>query len=157
MKKTIGILAFAFVAPALAAPQAAQAGERHCSGNFCFQPKARTACFQPQMWSVLNRVAERVGQLEITSGCDGRHARNSFHYRGMAVDFRPMRASQGAAMAALRADPDVGGAIAEGRGLVHADIGDRGQGKYVAYQRGARKYAAAGSYGRKRLVRVAMR
>ncbi len=151
MKKTI-----AFLAVALAAPQAALAGERHCSGQFCFQPQARTSCLKPQMWSVLNRVAARVGPLEITSGCNGRHARNSFHYRGMAVDFRPMRASQGAAMAALRADPEVGGAIAEGRGLVHADIGDRGHGKYVAYQRG-RKFAAAGPYGRKKLVRLAAR
>jgi hypothetical protein len=146
-----------FLTLALAAPQVATAGENRCSGNFCYQARARTGCFQPKMWNVLNRVAERIGPLEITSGCDGRHSRNSFHYRGMAVDFRPMRVSQGAAMAALRADPEVGGAIAEGRGLVHADIGDRGQGKYVAYQRGARRYAAAGSYGRKRFVRVAMR
>jgi hypothetical protein len=53
-------------------------------------------------------------------------------------------------MSALRADPAVGGVISEGRGLVHVDIGQRGLGKYVAYQhlgRAHRRYAAAGRYG----------
>ena len=68
----------------------------------------------------------------------------------MAVDFRPMRTGQGAAMMALRADPAVGGVISEGRGLIHVDIGHRGFGKYVAYQHGGRRhhhYAALGRYG----------
>lgn len=146
----------ALIALALASTQAS-AGEHKCSGSFCYQPQARTSCVKPKLWDVLQRLADKIGPLEITAGCNGRHARNSFHYRGMAVDFRPMRASQGAAMAALRADADVGGAISEGRGLVHVDIGDRGHGKYVAYQRGARKYAAVGAYGRRKLVRVAAR
>jgi hypothetical protein len=53
-------------------------------------------------------------------------------------------------MMALRRDPAVGGVIAEGRGLVHVDIGHRGFGKYVAYQTGRRHhrhYAALGRYG----------
>jgi hypothetical protein len=102
------------------------------------------------VWGILHRLAAHIGTLEITAGCNGRHARHSFHYRGMAVDFRPLRASQGAAMMALRRDPAVGGVIAEGRGLVHVDIGHRGFGKYVAYQTGRRHhrhYAALGRYG----------
>jgi hypothetical protein len=132
----------------LAATQAS-ATEHHCSGSFCFQPQARTACVKPQLWGILHRLAGNIGALEITAGCNGRHASNSYHYRGMAVDFRPMQASQGAAMAALRADPEVGGVISEGRGLVHVDIGHRGFGKFVAYQHGGghhRHYAALGHY-----------
>jgi hypothetical protein len=112
------------------------------------------------VWGILHRLAAHIGTLEITAGCNGRHARHSYHYRGMAVDFRPLHASQGSAMMALRRDPAVGGVIAEGRGLVHVDIGHRGFGKYVAYQTGGRHhrhYAALGRYGHRHGWRVASR
>lgn len=144
MKKYLAIIAAAILSTQ------ATASENRCRGRFCFQPQAATACVKPQVWGILNRLANRIGTLEITSGCNGRHARHSYHYRGMAVDFRPMRASQSAAMSVLRADPAVGGVISEGRGLVHVDIGRRGMGKYVAYQHGRghrRHYAALGRYG----------
>lgn len=51
----------------------------YCEGSFCFQKKARTSCLKPEVWSILHKVAARVGRLEITSGCDGKHARNSYH------------------------------------------------------------------------------
>jgi hypothetical protein len=157
LKKYIVILAMTLLA------SQARAAEHRCSGSFCFQPQASTACLKPQVWGILHRLASNIGRLEITAGCNGRHARHSFHYRGMAVDFRPMQSSQGSAMAVLRADPAVGGVISEGRGLVHVDIGHRGFGKYVAYQHGGRHhrhYAALGRhYGRHhhRHVRFASR
>ena len=106
----------------LLTPMAAQARDA-CRGNLCFQSKARTSCLKPQVWSALRAVAARIGPLEVTSGCDGRHARRSHHYSGRAVDFRPMRASSRSAVAVLRTLPQVGGVGTYSNGLVHADIG----------------------------------
>jgi hypothetical protein len=97
----------------------------YCKGNFCYQKKAVVACLKPGVWNVLNKIAARVGRLEITSGCDGKHAPNSFHYSGRAVDFRAMHASQKAVVAVLRTLPEVGGIGTYSRSLVHADIGAR--------------------------------
>ena len=128
--------------------------EHRCEGHFCYQPQTSTTCVRPEVWGILNRLADRIGPLELTAGCNGRHARNSFHYRGMAMDFLPMKASQAVAMAALKSDPEVGGLIAEGRGLVHVDIGRRGEGQFVVWQTGGRRYAHVRRHG---LVRVASR
>jgi hypothetical protein len=119
----------------------AQAAAEYGAGKFVFQRQSNVSCMRPEIWGVLNRLAARIGTLEITAGCNGRHVANSFHYKGMAVDFLPMRASQAAAMAALRDDPAVGGLIAEGRGLVHVDTGRRGPAfsRYVAWWTGAPK------------------
>jgi uncharacterized protein YcbK (DUF882 family) len=97
----------------------------YCRGNFCYQKKARVDCLKPGVWSVLNKVAARVGPLEIASGCDGKHAPQSFHYSGRAVDFRAMHASQKAVLEVLRSLPEVGGVGAYTKNLVHADIGGR--------------------------------
>lgn len=97
----------------------------YCEGNLCFQKKARVSCLRPEVWSILHKVAARVGRLEVTSGCDGRHAKRSYHYSGRAVDFRPMQASSRAAVAVLRTMPDVGGIGTYSNGLVHADVGAR--------------------------------
>ena len=94
----------------------------YCDGRFCFQKKARTSCLQSEMWGVLNKVATQVGRLEITSGCDGKHAKKSYHYSGRAVDFRPMDASVRTTLAVLREMPDVGGIGSYGNGLIHADV-----------------------------------
>jgi hypothetical protein len=71
---------------------------------------------------MLHKISARVGRLEITSGCDGKHARYSYHYSGQAVDFRPMQASPRAALAVLRSLPEVGGIGTYSNGLLHADI-----------------------------------
>ena len=94
----------------------------YCEGLFCFQKKARVSCLRPEVWSVLSKVAARVGRLEVTSGCDGKHAKHSFHYSGRAVDFRPMQASARAVVAILRSLPEVGGIGTYSNGLLHADI-----------------------------------
>ena len=93
----------------------------HCDGNLCFQKKARVECLRPEVWAILHKVAEKIGRIEVASGCDGRHARRSYHYSGQAVDFRPMQASSRAAVAVLRGLPEVGGIGTYGNGLVHAD------------------------------------
>jgi uncharacterized protein YcbK (DUF882 family) len=103
-------------------PTAASARD-YCHGNLCFQNKARVSCLKPAVWGILHQVAARVGPIEVTSGCDGKHARRSHHYTGGAVDFRPMRASSRLAVAVLRTLPEVGGIGTYSNGLVHADIG----------------------------------
>ena len=97
----------------------------YCKGNFCFQKKADVSCLKPGVWNVLNKVVARVGRLEITSACDGKHASRSFHYSGRAVDFRAINTSQRAVVAVLRKLPEVGGIGTYTRSLVHADIGGR--------------------------------
>jgi hypothetical protein len=82
-------------------------------------------CLKAGVWRVLEIVAAEVGRLEITSGCDGKHAPRSFHYSGQAVDFRPLDASQEAVVAVLQRLPEVGGIGTYARKLVHADIGAR--------------------------------
>jgi hypothetical protein len=94
----------------------------YCEGSLCFQKKARVSCLKPGVWSILHKVAAQVGRIEVTSGCDGRHARRSYHYSGQAVDFRPMQASPRAALAVLRSMPEVGGIGTYSNGLLHADI-----------------------------------
>ena len=93
-----------------------------CKGDLCFQKKARVGCWKPEVWDMLHKVAARVGPLEIASGCEGHHARGSYHYRGMAADFRPMKASASAVARVLRSMPEVGGIGTYGNGLLHADI-----------------------------------
>ena len=135
----------------LLTPATAQARD-YCKGDLCFQSKARTSCLKPQVWSILRTVAARVGPLEVTSGCDGRHARRSHHYSGRAVDFRPMRASARSAIAVLRTLPQVGGVGSYSNGLVHADIGELRHSWHG--QRSTTRYAEA---RRPRLTRVTAR
>jgi hypothetical protein len=111
------IMAAAFIgspAPALSAES--------CKGDICFQKKARTACWKPEVWDMLHRIAARVGPLEIASGCEGHHARGSYHYRGLAADFRVMKRSSVSVVAVLRSMPEVGGIGTYGNGLIHADL-----------------------------------
>lgn len=86
---------------------------------------ASTACLKPVMHGILHRLTHSIGAIKITSTCGGRHARHSFHYKGMAVDFRPMHASVKHTVAILRADRAVGGIIMEAKGLIHVDAGRR--------------------------------
>lgn len=88
-----------------------------------YQAKARTGCLRPEIWGVMHRLVAKVGPVEVTSACDGRHARHSLHYVGRAVDFRAKHVSQATAVAALRTIPGVGGIGVERRGLIHVDTG----------------------------------
>src|SRR5688500_18988596 len=97
----------------------------YCEGSFCYQKKARVSCLRPEMWNVLHKVVARIGRIEITSACDGRHARRSFHYVGKAVDFRPMQVSSRTAHSVLRTMPEIGGIGTYTTGFLHADIGER--------------------------------
>jgi hypothetical protein len=71
------------------------------------------------------QLTARIGAIQVTSTCGGRHAHNSQHYRGNAIDFRPLATSSGHAVAVLHSMPIVGGVGSYSGGLVHADVGDR--------------------------------
>ena len=115
------MLRTALIAGLIILPASAMSRD-YCEGNFCYQKKARTECFKPETWSMLNKIVARIGRLEITSGCDGKHVRNSYHYRGQAVDFRPMETTARAALAVLRSMSEVGGIGSYSNGLLHADV-----------------------------------
>ena len=106
-------------------------------GTFSKQLQTRTGCIKGEVWGILNRLKAKVGELELTAGCNGKHARHSYHYRGMAMDFRAVNASQAKVTSLLKSDPAVGGLIAEHDGLVHVDTGHRGTTKtWVAWYGG---------------------
>ncbi len=126
----------------------------YCRGSLCFQKKARTACLKPEVWAILHQVTARLGRIEVTSGCDGRHARRSLHYSGRAVDFRPMEASSRAAIALAKSLPGVGGVGSYSNGIVQVDVGERqmswyGRGSRRVYaSRAGARYASYRSRGR---------
>lgn len=96
------------------------------SGYVSFQPQVRgLGCLQPRARAMISHLTARIGPIQITSTCGGRHVHNSQHYRGNAIDFRPRSASVGAALAALRSMPEVGGIGSYPGGLIHADVGTR--------------------------------
>jgi uncharacterized protein YcbK (DUF882 family) len=95
------------------------------ANSISFQPQVKSlSCLTSQARTMVHRLAEKIGPIEITSTCRGRHARRSQHYRGNAVDFRPKAVSARVAVAALRGLPEVGGVGSYGNGIVHADVGD---------------------------------
>ena len=128
----------------------------YCQGNLCFQNKARVSCLKPAVWGILHKVAAQVGRIEVTSGCDGKHARRSYHYSGQAVDFRPMQTSSRATLAALRSLPEVGGIGTYSNGLLHADI--RAQ-KFAwhGFRKARVRYAKGRSHGPREAVAPATR
>lgn len=67
------------------------------------------------------RVARSFGVVRVGSTCNGRHVRNSFHYRGRAVDFRVMGNVAAAVVRFFRSWP--GGFAHYGGGLIHLDTG----------------------------------
>jgi uncharacterized protein YcbK (DUF882 family) len=108
-----------------------------------FQPQVKNlSCLKPETLAMIRELTERIGAIQITSTCGGRHARRSQHYSGNAIDFRPLHVSARVAARAARAIGHVGGVGTYRSGLVHADVGDRlaswhGRGKRsrVAYNR----------------------
>lgn len=91
-----------------------------------FQPQVRGfSCLRPATRAMIRQLTAAVGPIEITSTCGGRHAHNSQHYRGNAIDFRPLAVAPSRAVAILHRLPVVGGIGAYANGLVHADVGPR--------------------------------
>lgn len=91
-----------------------------------FQPQVKgLACLQPETLAMIKELVAQIGPIQITSTCGGRHARNSQHYSGRAIDFRPVATSARKAAAAARALASVGGVGTYSNGLVHADVGAR--------------------------------
>ena len=47
------------------------------------------ACpLHPDLQHTLDEIEERFAPVTVTSTCGGKHAAHSYHYRGLAVDFR---------------------------------------------------------------------
>lgn len=91
-----------------------------------FQPQVRNlSCLKPETTAMIADLVAKIGPIEITSTCGGRHARHSQHYLGRAVDFRPLATSPRKAAAAARSLEAVGGVGTYSNGLVHADVGVR--------------------------------
>lgn len=87
-----------------------------------FQPQVRgLGCLRPRARAMVSQITHRIGAIEVTSTCGGRHARGSMHYRGLAIDFRPKAVSVRTAIASLRSMAIVGGIGTYRGGLIHAD------------------------------------
>lgn len=91
-----------------------------------FQPQVKgLGCLKPETLGMIKELIAKIGPIQITSTCGGRHARHSQHYRGNAIDFRPLAASPRNAAAAAKAIDSVGGVGTYSNGLVHVDVGER--------------------------------
>ena len=110
-----------------------------------FQPQVKgLACLKPEALAMIKELVAQIGPIQITSTCGGRHARRSQHYRGNAIDFRPLATSPRKAAAAARALASVGGVGSYSNGLVHADIGER---ELSWYGHKRSRYASVGKRG----------
>ncbi|MEN5083673.1 DUF882 domain-containing protein [Bosea sp. TWI1241] len=106
--------------------------------KIAFQPQVKgLACLKPETLAMLKELIERIGPIQITSTCGGRHARNSLHYSGKAVDFRPLGTSPRKAAAVARSMASIGGVGAYSNGLVHVDVGER-QANWYGHKRSRR-------------------
>jgi hypothetical protein len=115
-----------FLAAALVAatPVLARESVPH-AGSISFQPQVRgMGCLRAETRAMVRQLVSRIGPIQITSTCGGRHARGSQHYRGRAVDFRPKRTSSRGAVSALKHMAQVGGVGSYANGIVHADVGN---------------------------------
>ena len=91
-----------------------------------FQPQVKgLGCLKPETKAMIAELVAKIGPIQITSTCGGRHARHSQHYSGKAIDFRPMATSPRKAAAAARSLASVGGVGSYSNGLIHADVGAR--------------------------------
>lgn len=91
-----------------------------------FQPQVKgLSCLKPETLAMIRELTAKIGPIQITSTCGGRHARRSQHYQGKAIDFRPLKVSMRTAARAARAMDSVGGVGTYRNGLVHVDVGDR--------------------------------
>lgn len=125
------------------------AAPKPAAAQISFQPQVRgLGCLRPAARAMVYNLVARIGPIIVTSTCGGRHAHNSQHHRGNAIDFRPLRTTPRGAVAALRGMPEVGGIGSYSNGLVHADVGER---KLAWHGRGGRGRGRAYAYnGRSR-------
>lgn len=108
-----------------------------------FQPQVKgTTCLKRETLAMIDQLVAKIGPIQITSTCGGRHARRSQHYRGKAIDFRPLATSPRKAAAAARSLESVGGVGTYSNGLVHADVGER-ELSWHGHKRAKRRYAQA--------------
>lgn len=90
-----------------------------------FQPQVKgMSCLKPETLAMITELVARIGPIQITSTCGGRHARHSQHYLGKAIDFRPLATSPRKAAAAARTLDSVGGIGTYSNGLLHVDTRD---------------------------------
>lgn len=115
------VLAVALVA---ATPALAHRNVQH-TGSISYQPQVKgMGCLRSETRAMVGQLVSRIGPIQITSTCGGRHARGSQHYRGRAIDFRPRATSSRGAVSALKRMAQVGGVGSYANGIVHADVGN---------------------------------
>jgi uncharacterized protein YcbK (DUF882 family) len=91
-----------------------------------FQPQVKgLGCLKPEAVAMVRDLVAKIGPIQVTSTCGGRHARRSQHYHGKAVDFRPLATTARKAVAVAKAIENVGGVGSYPNGVVHVDVGDR--------------------------------
>ncbi|WP_210203878.1 DUF882 domain-containing protein [Bosea sp. 124] len=106
-----------------------------------FQPQVRgLGCLKPDTVAMIKELTDRIGAIQITSTCGGRHARHSQHYRGKAIDFRPLATSARKAVAVAKTLDATGGVGSYPNGIVHVDVGDR-ELSWFGHKRASRRYA----------------
>lgn len=119
----------------------------HAEGSLdkiSFQPQVKgLSCLKSETRAMIRELVEKIGPIQITSTCGGRHARNSQHYRGKAIDFRPLATTPRKAAAVARSMDSIGGVGSYSNGLVHVDVGER-QLSWFGHKRAKRRLAFAG-------------
>lgn len=91
-----------------------------------FQPQVKNlSCLKPEAIAMIKELVTKIGPIQITSTCGGRHARRSQHYHGNAIDFRPLATSARKAVAAAKGLQNRGGVGSYPNGVVHVDVGQR--------------------------------
>ena len=61
------------------------------TGSISLQPQVKgLGCLRSETRAMVRSLVSRIGPIQITSTCGGRHASRSQHYRGKAIDFRPI-------------------------------------------------------------------
>lgn len=102
----------------------AQARSHH-RGYHGHHRTAGIGCLRPKTRAMIAQLTHRIGPIQITSTCGGRHVAHSQHYLGNAIDFHPLRVSNAQAVRVLHSMPIVGGIGTYGGGHIHADVGER--------------------------------
>jgi uncharacterized protein YcbK (DUF882 family) len=116
--------------------------------NISFQPQVKgLGCLKPATLAMIKELVAKIGPIQITSTCGGRHARHSQHYGGNAVDFRPLATSPRKAVAAAKALESTGGVGSYPNGVVHADVGQR-EASWYGHKRIRPQYASLSRRGR---------
>ncbi|WP_439497111.1 DUF882 domain-containing protein [Bosea sp. (in: a-proteobacteria)] len=113
-----------------------------------FQPQVKgLGCLKPETLAMIKELVAKIGPIQITSTCGGRHARRSQHYRGNAIDFRPLATSARKAVAAAKTLENRGGVGSYSNGVVHVDVGER-EIAWYGHKRAKRRYAHVARNGR---------